>query len=402
MPHTDTFAATAAPRPATVSRASRRSLALGVLGLALIAAVTVSHGITTRAQEHEKLRQWTETQAISTVAVVSPVPGGQAPGLELPGRLEAHSEAPIFARIGGYLKSWKVEIGTPVKAGQLLAEIETPELDQQLLQAKADLATIEADARLAASTARRWKELLATDSAAQQEVDEKIAAATAREAALKSARANLDRYAALKGFTRIVAPFDGVVTARNASLGALVKADGGEPLFVVSDIHNLRVYVSVPQSQVPKIPPGAHATLRVPERPERGYTATVSATAKAVDAASGTSLMQLKVDNASGQLLPGGYASVTLDLPKNPAALTVPASALIIDARGVQVATLASDDRVVLKPVTITRDLGKVVELASGLTVSDRLIDSPPDGIATGDAVRVAANVPGKAGGKAG
>lgn len=386
------------------STLSRRSFVLGGLGCVLVAAVTVSHGITSRTAEQERLRRWTEAQAIPTVAVVSPAPGGNSAGLELPGRLEAFSEAPIFARVGGYLKSWKAEIGTPVKAGQLLAEIETPELDQQWRQAKADLATIEADARLAASTAKRWRELLATDSAAQQEVDEKIAAAAARQAALRSARANLDRYAALKGFTRIVAPFDGVVTARHAHLGALVAAEGGagEPLFVVSDIHNLRVYVSVPQSYVPSIPPGTRATLRVPERPGQRYTATVSAATRAVDAASGTSLMQLTVDNAAGDLLPGGYASVTLDLPKNTAALTIPASALIIDSRGAQVATLGADNRVVLKPVGIARDLGKVVELASGLSASDRLIDSPPDGLATGDAVRVAPNVPGKSGGKTG
>lgn len=388
MPHTNP----------PISTTARRSFLFGGFGVALAAAVTVSHGLTSRAAEQERLTQWTEAQALPTVAVVSPTPGGNSAGLELPGRLEAFSEAPIFARVGGYLKSWKVEIGTPVKAGQLLAEIETPELDQQLLQAQADLATIEADSKLANSTAKRWRELLATDSAPKQEVDEKIATAAAKQAALKSARANLDRYAALKSFTRIVAPFDGVVTARNANPGALVKADGGtgEPLFVVSDVRNLRVYVNVPQSHIPKILPGTRATLRLPEHPEKTYTATISAATRAVDATSGTSRMQLTVDNAAGDLLPGSYASVTLDLPKSGTALSVPVSALIIDSRGVQVAALAPDNHVLVKPVSIARDLGKVVELASGLNADDKLIDSPPDGIATGDAVRVAVPSSGK------
>lgn len=377
-------------------------MSIGGLGFAAAVALTVTHGLISRAQENERLREWTENQALTTVALVSPASSENAAGLELPGRLEAYSQAPIFARVSGYLKSWKAEIGTSVKAGQLLAEIETPELDQQLLQAEAELATAEADAKLAVSTAKRWQVLLASDSAAKQEVDEKTAAAVAKQAALKSARANKERYAAMKGFARIVAPFDGVVTARNTDVGALISvgADAGQELFVVSDTRNLRVYVSVPQSYAPDIVPGTKATLKVPERPQRSYAATVTAVAGAVDAASGTGLIQLKVDNTAGELLPGGYASVKLDLPRNAAALTIPASALIINAKGVQVATLGADNRVVLKPVSIARDLGKVIEIASGLSAEDRLIDNPQDGIANGDEVRVASSDSGQTSGK--
>jgi RND family efflux transporter MFP subunit len=386
--------------PSAKPALSRRGLSLGGLALALAAAYAVFHGLTSRAQEHQRLRAWTEAQAVPTVAVVSPAQGGNTALLELPGRLEAFSEAPIFARVSGYLKSWKADIGTAVKAGQVLAEIETPELDQQWLQARAELATAEAEAALAATTARRWRSLLDSDSIAKQEVDEKSGAAAVKQAALKSARANLDRYAALKNFTRLVAPFDGVVTARNTDLGALVTvgAGSGQALFVVSSIQNLRVYVSVPQSDVPEVPPGTRATLRVPERPGRSYAATVTAAAGAVNAASGTSLVQLTVDNAAGELLPGGYASVQLDLPNKAGALTIPASALIIDGRGARVAAVGADGRVVLKPVGIVRDLGKVIEVVSGVTAEDRLIDSPPDGIADGDEVRVATTVAARSG----
>ncbi|NJD05781.1 MAG: efflux RND transporter periplasmic adaptor subunit [Methylococcaceae bacterium] len=379
---------------------SRHFLGLGLFALAAIAAATVAHGLTSRSRDQEALRRWTEANAIPTVAVISPAAAANSAGLELPGRLEAHSQAPIFARVSGYLKSWKAEIGTPVKAGQLLAEIETPELDQQLLQAKADLATAEADAALAESTAKRFQSLLATDSVARQDVDEKLSAARGKQANLKSARANVDRYAAMKNFTRLTAPFDGVVTARNTNVGALITvgASAGQELFVVSDIRNLRVYVSMPQSFVPQVAAGTLATLTVPDRPGRSYAATVSATTHAVDTASGTSLIQLTVDNAAGELLPGGYASVKLNLPGNPAALTVPASSLILDAKGTGVAVVGADGKVTLKPVSIARDLGKVVEIAAGVDASDRVIDSPPDGIANGDSVRVAVPPAGKSG----
>lgn len=373
----------------------RKLVAVGIAAVALLAA-TVADGLAARARQADRLKRWTQDNAVTVVSAIKPTQGGKAAALELPGRLEAYSQAPIFARVSGYLKSWKADIGTRVKAGQLLAEIETPDLDQQLLQAQADLATAEAEAALAESTAKRWQSLLATDSVAHQDADEKRSAAKARQAALKSARANFERYSALKNFARLTAPFDGTVTARNTDIGALIAvgANRGQELFVVADTRNLRVYVAVPQSYAPQIVPGVRATVKVPERPEREYAAVVSAVAGAVDAASGASLIQLKVDNAAGELMPGAYAGVRLELPADPARLTVPASALIVDAKGIRLATVDGQGKALLKPVGVARDLGKTVEIASGLTPDDRVIDNPPDGIADGDAVSVAASAP--------
>jgi RND family efflux transporter MFP subunit len=389
MPHTD-------------NSFPRRKLAVGGFAVIGIMAFAVAEGLASRSRQADALRAWTEANATPVVSVVQPVPSANAANLELPGRLEAFNQAPIFARVSGYLKSWKADLGTPVKAGQLLAEIETPDLDQQLLQAQADLATAEADAALADSTAKRWQSLLATDSVAHQDVDEKRSAAKAKQAALKSARANLDRYAALKNFTRIVAPFDGVVTARNTDVGSLISvgASQGQELFVVSDTKNLRLYVAVPQSYAPQIAAGTRAVVKVPEKPDKEYVATVSATAGAVDAASGTTRIQLRVDNAAGDLLPGGYASVKLALSSNSAHLSVPASTLIIDGKGTHVATVGETGTVTMKPVRIARDLGKVVEIGSGLALDDRVIDSPPDGIASGESVNVAVPAPIKTAGR--
>ena len=372
--------------------APRRGLRLTAIAIAIAAAVVVIHGVATRASESRQLREWTDAQALPTVAVVSPAAGINRNGLELPGRLEAYTRAPIYARVSGYLKSWKCDIGAQVKAGDLLGEIETPDLDQQLAQARADLATAQANEKLAAITAQRWQKMLETKTVARQDVDQKVGDYEAKKAASASAKANLDRYVAMKNFTRLVAPFDGTVTARNTDVGALINVGGaaGQELFVVSDTRKLRAYVNVPQSDVPNVPPGTKATLGVPEHPEKTWSATVEASAQAVNAASGTTLMQFVVDNASGDLLPGGYASVRLDVPGRADVLSVPASALIFNAKGLSVATVGSDNRVAVKPVTIARDLGKTVEIGSGIVAADRVIESPPDGVADGDLVRVA------------
>lgn len=376
-----------------------RGLRTTGIAAAIVAAVIVVYGVATRASENSKLHDWTEAQALPTVAVVTPSAVANNSGLELPGRLEAYARAPIYARTSGYLKSWKVDIGAQVKAGDLLGEIESPDLDQQLLQARADLATAQANERLAAITAQRWQKILATNTVARQDVDEKVGDYEAKKAAAASAKANLDRYIAMKGFTRLVAPFDGVVTARNTDVGALISVGGaaGQELFVISDTHKMRAYVSVPQSYVPNVSPGTRATLGVPEHPGVSYNATVEASAQSVNAASGTTLMQLVVDNKTGELMPGGYASVHLDLAGRSDVVTVPASALIFDAKGLSVATVGADNRVAIKPVTIARDLGKVIELGSGVVASDRVIESPPDGIADGAEVRIAGASPGTA-----
>jgi len=328
-----------------------------------------------------------------TVVVISPAAAGESGALELPARIEAWSRAPIYARVSGYLKSWKADIGTPVKAGQLLAEIETPELDQQLLQAQAELATAKANAELAANTARRWQDLLASGMVAKQAVDEKLGDLAAKQAAMRASAANVERNQALKRFTRIVAPFDGVVTARNTDVGALISVGGapGTELFVVSDTRKLRVYTSVPQNLVSMLHPGARAELTVPERAGKRYAATVASMSNAINSNSGSMLVQLSVDNSTGELLPGGFANVSFAIARAAGTLSVPPSAMIFDKSGVHVATVGPGDKVVLKPVTVLRDLGTSIEIASGLTPTDRVIESPPDGVENGDVVVVKA-----------
>jgi RND family efflux transporter MFP subunit len=371
---------------------SWRGLRLAGVVLAIVAIAIVIHGVWTRASETSRLRDWTDAQALPTVALVSPTTGQNSSGLELPGRLEAFSRAPIYARVAGYLKDWKVDIGAHVKAGQLLADIETPDLDQQLSQGRADLKTAQANATLAKTTSDRWQTIVKTGAVAKQDADEKLGDLLAKQAMVKSAQANVERLVAMKGFTRITAPFDGVVTARNTDVGALINvgSSAGQELFVVSDTHKLRAYVNVPQSEVPDVPAGTKATITVPEHPGKKYEATVESSAQSVSAASGTTLMQIAVDNPNGELLPGGYASVRLDLPGETGIVSVPASALIFNAKGLSVATIGNDNRVVIKPVTIARDLGKTIEIRSGLSTGDKIIESPPDGIATGAEVRVA------------
>jgi RND family efflux transporter MFP subunit len=356
-----------------------------------IAVIVVGGGIATRASNSKHLRQETDAQAQPVVTVSLPARGSNSYAIDLPGRLEAYSRAPIYARVSGYLKDWHVDIGSPVQAGQLLADIEAPDLDQQLAQGQADLLTAQANAALASTTAVRWKVLFKTNSVSQQDVDAKNGDLAAKQAIAKATAANVDRLKVLEGFKRIVAPFSGTVTARFTDIGALINAGSGTglELFVVSDTHKLRLYVNVPQNYAARVVPGTQAQLTVPERPGRTFTATVEASARSVDPASGSTLVQLGVDNEAGELVPGAYTSVHFNLPLPSANLSVPASALVFDHSGLQVAILGPDNRVIFKPVTVSRDLGDSVELSSGLTANDRVIDSPPDGIANGDAVRI-------------
>jgi RND family efflux transporter MFP subunit len=354
------------------------------------------YGLASRAAQNSRLRDLTEVQAVPNVAVGTPSSAENHAGVDLPGRLQAYIEAPIYARVPGYLKTWKHDIGSRVKAGELLAEIDTPDLDQQLLQARADLNVAEANAKLSEITAKRWQSLAGTDAVAKQDVDQRTFTWNANLAQVKSAQANLDRLVAEEGFKRLAAPFDGIVTARNTDIGALigVGGSGGAALFVVSETAQLRIYVNVPQSYVPSVPPGTTATIRVPEHPGRSYAGTVEASAQAVDPSSGTTLMQIVVDNRRGELMPGDYASIHLDDIGTANVLSVPSSALMFDARGLSVATVGSDNRVVVKPVTIERDLGSVIEIASGLNVADRVIQNPPDGITSGALVNVVSRAP--------
>jgi RND family efflux transporter MFP subunit len=370
---------------------SRRGIRLAGLAAGLVAAFTVITGITLRENGNARLREWTETQAIPTVAVLHPDSRGRLTSLDLPGRLEAYSQAQIYARSSGYLKEWKVDIGAQVKAGELLAEIEAPDLDQQFVQAQADLASATANAKLAEANLKRGESLLHSSSVSQQDFDQRTADLGNKRGLVQSAQANVDRLQVLEQYKRVLAPFDGLITARNTDVGALITAgSGGAPLFVVSDIHKLRVYVNVPQTYVPSVRLGTKAQISVPEYPGKVFAATLEASAQAVDVASGTTRMQLGVDNADGELMPGGFANVRLDLPHAAVALVIPASALIFDQGGLRVATVGADDLVALKTVTIAHDLGKEIEIASGLDAEDRVIESPPDGLSPGDRVHIA------------
>jgi RND family efflux transporter MFP subunit len=367
---------------------------LSIIGLVagIGAVLVVITGIRAREDSDAKLREWTDTQAIPTVAVVLPDAKILNATLDLPGRLEAYYRAPIFARVSGYLKSWNADMGARVKAGQVIAEIEAPDLDQQLLQARADLASQEASAKLSEATLNRRKTLIASNFVSMQEIDERTADLSNKNASVKAGQANVERLEALAAYKKITVPFDGIVTARDTDVGALISAGGntGPPMFVISDIKRLRVYINVPQSYAPAIKIGANAVISMPEYPNRTFPATVEASSQAVDVTSGTTRMQLKLDNSKGELMPGGYANVRMSLARDAVPLHIPASALIFNQSGLRVATVGSDDKVLFKTVTIARDLGREIELASGVSPEDRIIVAPPDGIADGDLVRIA------------
>jgi RND family efflux transporter MFP subunit len=382
------------PSNASITPSERRGLRRAGIVFVVVVIAVVVFGFVSRAEQTSKLRELTEAQAVANVAVVSPSSVENRTGLDLPGRLEAFIRAPIYARVPGYLKSWKHDIGSKVKAGEVLAEIETPDLDQQLLQARAQLNAAQATAKLSEITAKRWQSLAGTDAVATQDVDQRTYTYNANLAQVKSAQANVDLLVAQEGFKRLIAPFDGVVTARETDIGQLINvgASGGAELFVVSETNKLRVYVNVPQNYVPSVPPGTKASLTVPERPGKTYTGTVEYSSQAVNPASGTTLMQNVVDNTAGEMMPGDYASIHLQVaPASANVLSVPSSALIFDAKGLSVATVGANNRVEVKPVTILRDLGAVVEISTGITASDKVIQNPPDGVGTGETVNVIA-----------
>src|SRR6202167_3100774 len=348
--------------------------------LALLAIAVVTYGIGSRAAQNSSLHDLTEAQALPVVALVTPTHVENDSGLDLPGRLQAYISAPIYARVPGYLKDWKHDIGGKVKAGDLLAEIDTPDLDQQLMQARAALNVAQANAKLAQITAERWQSLANTDAVAKQDVDTRTFTWNANIAQVKSAQANVDHLAAEESFKRLIVPFDGIVTVRATDIGALINvgAAGGAQLFVVSETGKLRVFVNVPQNYVPSVPPGTKATIGVPEHPGKTYSGTVEASSQAVTPSTGTTLMQLIVDNSAGEMMPGDYASIHLQIADAAGVLRVPSSALIFDATGLSIATVAANNHVPPKPISIERDLGAVVELASGVAPSDRVIENPP------------------------
>jgi RND family efflux transporter MFP subunit len=371
---------------------SRLRLAGLIAGAAAVAIV--GWGVFSRAKAVGDDRTWAAERSVPVVRTLSPKASAGAEGLELPGQLQAYNDAAIYARVPGYLKSWNEDIGARVKAGQVLAVIDAPELDQELAQAQANLATVQANLKLAKVTAERFMDLAGDDAVSKQDADEKSGDLAAKTAAVKAAEANVQRLQAMEGFKRIVAPFDGVVTARNANIGALVNAGAGanpgSALFNVSDVHLLRVYVQVPQSSSAQVKSGMKAGLALPQYANRTFPATVVSDAGAVSSQSGALLVELEVQNPDGALKPGDFAQVRFDLPPASGVVRVPASALIFRSAGLQIATVTPDGRAHLHPASVARDLGAQVELNGGVGPGDRVIDTPPDSLQDGDLVRIA------------
>jgi RND family efflux transporter MFP subunit len=383
---------TAAEHESKPPRKRRRMLGL-VLILVLILAVGAGvSGIWSRHQSDANLAEWTKAQAIPTVAVVAPKRGAKDQELVLPGDIEAYYEAPIYARVPGYLQMWYKDIGAHVKAGEQLAVIDTPDLDQQLQQVKSDLTSVQANAALAELTAKRWHSLLSSQSVSQQTADEKEGDAAAKKALVAASQANVERLQAMENFKYITAPFDGVVTARETDIGALINAGSGSgvELFKVADIHQMRVYVRVPQAYASQLKQGMEADLKLAQYPHQIFKARLETTSNAIAKESRTVLIELMADNTDGKLWPGTFAEVHFHLPPDADVYHIPTSALVFREQGLEIATVGAGDKVSLKPVTAGRDLGTEIEILSGLDPSDRVVDNPPDSINTGDVVKVA------------
>jgi RND family efflux transporter MFP subunit len=388
--------------PDRIKTPSRRLLMLTAAAALAAAGAVAGYGIISRADANRELVQWTSLQATPTVQLATLDHGGAQQSLTLPGNIQPYYKAPIYARVSGYLKSWQQDIGAHVTAGQVLASIDTPDLDQQFEQAKADLATATANAQLAAVTAARWTDLVKARWVSQQAADDKTGAAAATKAMMASASANVKRLEALESFKSIVAPFDGVVTQRNTDVGALINpgagsggsssgSGAGQALFEVSDLHKVRIYVQVPQAFAGELRPGLKATFEMPQYPGQQFQASVVTTSNAMDAASRSMLVELQADNGNGKLAPGSYCQVHFQLPVDPNVVQIPATALLPSNKGAQVAVLGDSGKAVLKTVQLGRDLGDAVEVTAGLSPADRVIDSPPETLQTGDAVQLAA-----------
>ncbi len=371
---------------------SPRSLKTYGIAAGTIALIIVAAGIAQRVSADHALENVAADNAVPTVALIKPSSASSSDGLVLPGNVQAFNSAALYARTNGYVRRWLADIGDQVQTGQTMAIIDAPEIDLQLAQARADYQTAAANQSLAKSTAVRWAALLAKDAVSRQEADEKRGDLAAKTALASAQAANVRRLGTLQGFTRIEAPFAGIVTSRSAQIGALIVAGNAasQPLFTVSDVHRMRIYVRVPQGYSSQIHNGMHATIEVPEFPGRSFDAVLTRNAGAVDASSGTMLIELQADNGDRALKPGAYAQV--HFPTSAVqALSLPSSALIVRDSGTAIAILGKDGRVHLKPITISRDNGATVEIGTGLTAADRVIDTPPDDIAEGDKVRVQA-----------
>jgi RND family efflux transporter MFP subunit len=363
-------------------------------GVIVVLAGVIFAGVIPRLKARSQVRQETMEIAVPTVTVIRPQHAAPAQEIQLPGNIQPFTNAPIYARTNGYLKRWYFDIGAHVKAGQLLVEIESPEVDQQLQQARADLATAKANNDLAASTATRYEDLLKTDAVAKQDVDNAEGNSKAKKAMVDSAQYNVNRLEQLQSFEKIYAPFDGVVTARNTDIGDLIDsgATGGvaKALFQMASIQKLRVYVNVPQAYSQAATPGLTADLTFAEFPGKTFQGKLVRTANAIDVTSRTLLTEIDLDNPTGKLLTGAYTEVHLKLPSTVVTYLLPVTALIFRTNGLQVATVKNGTRAELTPITLGRDFGTQVEVVSGISDDDSVIISPPDSLVSGETVQIA------------
>jgi membrane fusion protein, multidrug efflux system len=379
----------------------RMLIKFGVAVMVMVALVV--YGIAGRERAIGALARVANADATLPVEIISPQPGPSTRPLALPGTVHAWYEAPIFAQVSGYVQSWTKDYGADVKAGELLATIATPGLDAEYAAAKANQHVAEANYRLAFTTAERWQALAGTVAVSKQEVDVQVAGAAARKAELEAATQNVARYAALEAFKHVVAPFNGVVTARLTDVGSYVNAAGGDlsvrgsstQLFTVADVHELRVFVAVPQDYADQLGAGLKATLRLPSQPGNIIEAKLLTTARAFSANTRTAVTELTVDNTKHALWPGTYVDVEFQVPSDPAVLTMPEEALIFRAAGTQVAIVDSQNRVHLRNVTLGQNLGEIVQVTNGLIASDRLVNSPPAGLLEGQTVQPVTPMPG-------
>jgi len=372
---------------------SGRGALWAVIALLIVAAVVVA-GIVPRRRARAALEERTNQLAVPTVSVVRPKFGAPQTEIILPGSIQAFTDSPIYARTNGYLKKWYADIGARVAKGQLLAEIETPEVDQQLDQARADLNTAQANFDLSAITAKRYEDLLKTDSVSKQDVDNAHGDYEAKRAMVASAQSNAKRLEELQSFEKIFAPFDGVITARNTDVGHLINSGAGGPateLFHIASLNTLRVYVNVPQQYSQSAKPGITADLTFQEFPGRRFQGRLVRTAEAIDISSRTLLVEVDVDNARHEILPGAYTEVHLKVPQTAPTLILPVSALIFHSEGLQVGIVRNENRASLAKITLGHDFGNEIEVVSGISADDLIISNPPDSLIEGETVRIAA-----------
>jgi RND family efflux transporter MFP subunit len=405
------------PSPSPSPRPPRNLRRIGIAAAAA-AIIIALFGILQRRSHESEVTQWTQKQAIPTVAVITPRQGAAAERLVLPGTVQAWYETPIYARVNGYLKDWYFDYGAHVKKGDLLAEIDAPDLDAQLAATQAKLnsarATVkvrEAEKQFAETTYDRWRDspkgVVSVQEQEGKQADYNSAVARLNAAIAEAAadQGEVDRLKALEEFKRIVAPFDGVVTARETDIGALINAGSGRngpELFRVADIHKMRIYVQVPQQLSAGIGQGLVAELNLPQYPNKTFQATVATTSNAINLSARTLLVELHADNPDGLLQPGAYAGVDFELPSTPDVVRIPTSALIFREHGMEVATIGPNNKIELKPITLGRNLGTEVEVIRGLTLADRVVNSPPDSLTAGDTVHIAGEQPGASSGNVG